>query len=225
MSLSGNLEATNLPADCGAYPTPDLTGARAGLRAMPDDALVARTRAGDTAAFEVLLGRHELDLLRLAFRFVRNHEDAQEVVQDVFLTTWRKLPGFEARSQFGSWLYRVAVNASLMHLRARKSRPVFVGMGTWAQSTAAAYPDLESNAPTDLQPDEQMEAVELQQAIENAVGRLPRQLHSVFIMREVEGWSTRKVGESLGLSEATVKTRLHRARRILREAIAGHAVQ
>ena len=85
---------------------------------VSDEALVERARGKDEAAFEELVGRYEDKLYRLAMRFVRNETDAQEILQDAFLSAWRNLPAFEGRAQFGSWMYRVTVNAALMLLRA-----------------------------------------------------------------------------------------------------------
>ena len=193
---------------------------------VSDDALVSRTRAGDLDAFAELLSRHEQNLLRLAFRFVRNEHDAQEVLQDVFVTTWRKLPGFQDRAQIGSWLYRVTVNASLMHLRVRKRRPECVNMTPGERQTKL---DLGQNLDLDAsdrhRPDTQLESQELRRVIQDAIDRLPTALRAVFDVREIQGWSTRQAAKMLGVSEATVKTRLHRARRLLRARVEGYLVQ
>jgi RNA polymerase sigma-70 factor (ECF subfamily) len=196
------------------------------LKPLSDDALVSRTRAGDLGAFEELLGRHEENLLRLAFRFVRNEHDAQEVLQDVLVTTWRKLPGFQDRAQIGSWLYRVTVNASLMHLRVRRRRPECVDL---APVNRSSKQDLDRDMDLDIadrhRPDSQLESQELRRVIRGAIERLPPSLRSVFEIRELQGWSTRQTAKLLGLSEATVKTRLHRARRMLREMVEGYVLQ
>jgi RNA polymerase sigma-70 factor, ECF subfamily len=190
------------------------------LKPLSDDALVSRTRAGDLGAFEELLGRHEENLLRLAFRFVRNEHDAQEVLQDVFVTTWSKLPGFQDRAQIGSWLYRVTVNASLMHLRVRRRRPECVDL---APIDRSAKQDMEREFDLDgtdhHRPDAQLESQELGRVIQSAIEKLPQPLRSVFEIREIQGWATRQTAKLLGLSEATVKTRLHRARRMLRDRV------
>ena len=81
--------------------------------------LLARARAGEETAIDALLVRHETMIYNVAMRFVRSEDAAREVLQEVFLSTWRKLPTFEGRAQLSSWLYRVSVNASLMYLRKR----------------------------------------------------------------------------------------------------------
>jgi RNA polymerase sigma-70 factor, ECF subfamily len=215
------------PALSATLPAPDAPVLRArDLKPLSDDTLVSRTRAGDLGAFEELLGRHEENLLRLAFRFVRNEHDAQEVLQDVFVTTWRKLPGFQDRAQIGSWLYRVTVNASLMHLRVRKRRPECVDLAPVDRSSKQ---DFDRNVDVEVadrhRPDAQLESQELRRVIQGAIERLPPSLRSVFEIREIQGGSTRQTAKLLSLSEATVKTRLHRARRMLREKVEGYLLQ
>jgi len=104
-------------ADRSPSPSPEATSG------LSDQDLVERARSKDEAAFEELVGRYEDKLYRLAMRFVRNETDAQEILQDAFLSAWRNLPTFEGRAQFGSWMYRVTVNAALMLLRSRNRHP------------------------------------------------------------------------------------------------------
>jgi RNA polymerase sigma-70 factor (ECF subfamily) len=143
----------------------------------------------------------------------------------VFVTTWRKLPGFEDRAQIGSWLYRVTVNASLMHLRGRSRRPQFMDFGLGASALDAADTQRVVERGARLRPDEQLEAHELRRVIQRAVDKLPATLRSVFQVREIQGWSTRQAARSLGITEAAVKARLHRARLALRDEIEGYLVQ
>src|SRR3954453_22834938 len=89
-----------------------------------DEELVARARAREFAAFELLLERYEDKVFRLAFRFVRNESDAKEILQDTFLSVWRKLDTFKGDSQFSSWVYRVAANTALMRLRSQRRHPM-----------------------------------------------------------------------------------------------------
>jgi RNA polymerase sigma-70 factor (ECF subfamily) len=192
---------------------------------LTDADLVSRTRAGDHGALQELLGRHAEPLFRLAWRFVRNEQDAQEILQNVLVTTWRKLPGFEDRSQIGTWLYRVTVNASLMLLRERSRRWKCVNVGCNAGTAGAANVAHEMDPTPRSRPDEQLESRELGRALAHAIDRLPAGLRPVFDLRELQGWSTRKTGRWLGLSDSAVKTRLHRARIALRAEMAGFLVQ
>jgi RNA polymerase sigma-70 factor, ECF subfamily len=197
------------------------------LASLADDALVVRAQGKDVAAFEELLGRYEEKLYRLAMRFVRNESDAQEILQDVFLSAWRKLPGFEGRAQFGSWMYRVTVNAALMFLRSRNRHPEVMledmEPGVLSKTTEASVHGL--NEDWSRRPDDQLQSEELRRHIQGAVDSLPDGLRTVFLVRDVEGLSTEETAELLGLSLPAVKTRLHRARLALREAIGQYFVR
>jgi len=193
------------------------------LAGLTDEALVVRAQGKDVAAFEELLARYEEKLYRLAMRFVRNESDAQEILQDVFLSAWRKLPGFEGRAQFGSWMYRVTVNAALMFLRSRNRHPEVMldDLEPGLLSKATEQSSHGSSEDWSKRPDEQLQSEELRRHIQAAVDALPDGLRTVFLVRDVEGLSTEETAEVLGMSLPAVKTRLHRARLALREAI-GH---
>jgi RNA polymerase sigma-70 factor, ECF subfamily len=217
MTMTVSASATKLASSLAAN-----NNAHAGdLASLTDDQLVACAQNGDQGALEELLGRHEPKLLQLAKRFVPNDHDAQEVVQDVFLTTWRKLPGFEGRAQIGTWLHRVTVNAALMFLRARSRRPHMMKTdGTAADVIGLANPCFEGGGWAARTPDDQLQSAELHHEIQKAVDELPASLRDVFFERLVEGRSTRQTAQALGLSTLVVRTRLHRARLLLRANIA-----
>ena len=191
-----------------------------------DDALVARARTGDFAAFEALVERYEDKVYRLAFRFVRNETEAREIVQETLLSVWRKLDGFKGDSQFSSWLYRVTANAALMRLRSQRRHPEVSTEDLepgFLDTRAAAYgqvaPASENWA---RRPDEELQSEELRQQLQKAIDTLPEIYRTVFLIRDVEEFSTEETAEMLGISVPTVKTRLHRARLALREVIGGH---
>ncbi len=186
---------------------------------VSDEELVARARAKDFAAFEQLLDRYEDKIFRLAFRFVRNETDAKEVLQDTFLTIWRKLDTFKGDSQFSSWLYRVAANTALMRLRAQRRHPEVsteeLPIG-FLDSYGQMPPAGENWA---KRPDDELQSGELRSHIQSAVDTLPEIYRTVFLLRDVEGMSTEETAEVLQISVPTVKTRLHRARLALRDRI------
>ncbi|MGD0835405.1 MAG: sigma-70 family RNA polymerase sigma factor [Polyangia bacterium] len=189
---------------------------------LSDEVLVARARGKDEAAFEELVSRYEDKLYRLAMRFVRNETDAQEILQDAFLSAWRNLPTFEGRAQFGSWMYRVTVNAALMLLRSRNRHPEVTVDDVEPASLNQAVMEsgqMRSNADWSQRPDDQLQSDELRQHIAVSVDALPEGLRTVFLLRDVDELSTEDTAELLGLSIPAVKTRLHRARLALREAI------
>jgi RNA polymerase sigma-70 factor (ECF subfamily) len=191
---------------------------------LQDDMLVSRARVGDEVALRMLLERHKSKLLRLAMRLVGNENDAQEILQDVLVTIWRKLPGFEGRAQVGSWLYRVTMNASLMFLRSRNRLLATTRWGVYQPDLAVSAEDgaSDSSADASTRPDEQLQSAELKYQIQKALDKLPSGLRLVFCEREMKGNSTQQTAESLGLSKPAVKTRLHRARAALRENISDY---
>ncbi|HET6284377.1 MAG TPA: RNA polymerase sigma-70 factor [Polyangia bacterium] len=189
-----------------------------------DDELVALAKKKDYAAFEELLNRYQDKVFRLAFRFVRNESDAKEILQDTFLSIWRKLDTFKGDSQFSSWLYRIAANAALMRLRAQRRHPEIstdeLPSGFLDQYQYGAVPPQGENWAR--RPDEQLQSDELRRHIQEATDALPEIYRTIFLVRDVEGLSTEETAELLGISVPTVKTRLHRARMALREAIAAY---
>jgi RNA polymerase sigma-70 factor (ECF subfamily) len=196
------------------------------LGGLSDDALVARAKARDFDAFEVLVGRYEDKVYRLAFRFMRNETEAKEIVQETLLSVWRKLDGFKGDSQFSSWLYRVTANAALMRLRAQRRHPevsteeLEPGYLDTHQSTFGQITTPGDNWAR--RPDEELQSDEVRRQIQQAIDELPEIYRTVFLIRDVDGMSTEETAEALGLSIPTVKTRLHRARMALRGAIGAH---
>jgi RNA polymerase sigma-70 factor (ECF subfamily) len=211
--------ATNDPPDQpGAPGLPDAPGSPAAAVAT-DEQLVARARDKDFGAFEQLLDRYEDKIFRLAYRFVRNETEAKEVLQDTFLSIWRKLDTFKGDSQFGSWLYRVAANTALMRLRAQRRHPEVS-----TEELPVGYLDNYGHLPPAgenwaKRPDDELQSDELRRHIQSAVDGLPEIYRTVFLLRDVEGLSTEETGEILDISVPTVKTRLHRARIALRDNI------
>jgi RNA polymerase sigma-70 factor (ECF subfamily) len=190
-----------------------------------DGELIARVRNKDFSAFEDLVNRYQDKIYRLAFRFVRNESEAKEIVQDTLLTVWRKLDGFKGDSQFSSWLYRVTANAALMRLRSQRrhaevsTEDVEPEVLERTQQYGQITPPGENWA---RRPDEHLQSERLRAEIQHAVDQLPEIYRSVFLIRDVDGHSTEETAEMLGVSIPTVKTRLHRARLALREAIGSH---
>ncbi len=184
-----------------------------------DEELVARARAKDFGAFEQLLDRYEDKIFRLAYRFVRNETEAKEILQDTFLSIWRKLDSFKGDAQFSTWLYRVAANAALMRLRAQKRHPEVS-----TEDLPIDFLDNYGHLPPAgenwaKRPDDELQSEELRRHIQAAVDELPEIYRTVFLIRDVEGLSTEETAEVLQISIPTVKTRLHRARLALRETI------
>jgi len=180
-----------------------------------DAELVMMIRKGEAEAFEVLMQRYVSKAYGLAARLTKNPEDAEEVLQDVFITVHRKIGGFEGKSSFSSWLYRITMNAALMKLRKRRNdRHVHIEdvVPEYSNSTLLKTCALsESDSLTDRQT--------LLTALEMAIRRLPDEYRPVFVLRDIDGLTSRQVGKILQLSIPAVKSRLHRSRLMLRRKL------
>jgi RNA polymerase sigma-70 factor (ECF subfamily) len=181
-----------------------------------DETLVARAAAGDDSAFEAIVQRYQERVFRLASRLTSDSE-APDVLQDTFLQVYRHLPSFRGDSQFGTWLYRIATNAALMHRRARARRP--------ADSLDMYLPQFEADGrhaatPAELQvascADEMLDRQVLAQKARDVIARLPDLYREAFVLRDLEELSTAQVAQALGIESSTVRQRVHRARLMLR---------
>ena len=196
------------------------------LASLSEADLVKRARGKDVGAFEALVGRTEDKLFRLAMRFVHNESDAQEILQNAYLAAWLNLPSFEGRAQFGSWMHRVTVNASLMFLRVR-DRHLEVAVDN-VEPTEKGDASGQVGEQTGVcnnwsqRPDEEVQSAELRYQIEIAVRSLPERVRATFLLRDVDEMSTEDAAGRLGISIPAVKTRLQRARKVLREYLGSY---
>lgn len=186
-----------------------------------DQALVAKAKTGDYQAFEALVNRYEGKVYRLAMRMLRNQEDAEDALQEAFLQVYRGLQGFEGRSTFSTWLFRLATNVCLMKIRHRGTEPAQL------LPLEEYLPRHEEGGHPQIQdwpdkPEEVLLNKESRQKMLEALERLPAEYRAVFILRDVEGLSNAEAGEALGISVAAVKSRLHRARLALRGMLSGY---
>lgn len=187
---------------------------------VSDQTLVAQTLTGEESAFEGLVERYQGKVYRLALSLTKRHEDAEEVLQDVFLTVHRKLPSFEGRSAFSTWLYRITVNAALMKLRgkgrAEESLEAYLPQFTEDGRHARMVLDFTQG------PEEALLRKEREQVIRAAIDALPPDYKVVLVLRDLEGLSNEAVAEVVGASIMAVKARLHRARLVLRGKLDQH---
>jgi RNA polymerase sigma-70 factor, ECF subfamily len=183
---------------------------------LTDSELVARIRAGERGLFECLMRRHNQRVYRAARAVMGDESEVEDIMQQAYLNAFAHLDQFESRSQFSTWLTRIALNEALARRRRRKALPA-----TELADDRSARRDVmdELNAPQP-DPERQAYAGELHRLLEHAVDRLPETYRVAFVLRDVEGLSTAETGEALGLREEAVKTRLHRARSLIRKSIA-----
>ena len=185
------------------------------FKEQTDEELVRVAQAGDTRAFDELVNRYKEKVYRLSYKILRHEEDAAEALQDAFLSAYRGLKNFKAESTFSTWLYRIATNAALMRYRKRRE-----GHISFEQSQSR-HPDAEPLAIPDwsAQPLDELLDSETREVMQEGIDRLPEELRTVFVLRDVEGMSNAEVAEVLELSIAAVKSRLHRGRVALRDRL------
>jgi RNA polymerase sigma-70 factor (ECF subfamily) len=186
---------------------------------LNDETLLARAQAGDISAFEELVGRHEDKVYGLALRMMRSEADAAEITQDTFLSAYQHLAEFRGEAAFGSWVHRIAANNALMRLRRQRTlevvnedlaAPEFTERGSLAEAPETDW---------SRRADDRILDEELGRAIRQATDGLPEGYREVFLLKDMEGMSYEEISEMLGISVPAVKSRLHRARLALREAI------
>jgi RNA polymerase sigma-70 factor, ECF subfamily len=187
--------------------------------AARDRALVDRIGTGDHAAFETLMRAYNGKLFRIARAILKDDGDAEDTLQDAYLEAYRHLDEFRGGSELSTWLTRIVVNQALMRLRKEKRRSSIVpfrrGPSIDAESPETQVPDNRSESPSAA-----AIRAETRRILERRIDELPSSFRAVFIMREVEDMSIDEIAECLSISSATVRTRLFRARALLRAALA-----
>ncbi len=181
--------------------------------------MVAAARAGQQEAYAEIVERHSGTIYNLALRMMGNPQEAEEVMQEAFISAFRALPRFEGRSQLGTWLYRITYNAALMRLR-RRQAPTFSLDEPWETGEGEQVP--RQFIDWTALPDDMLLNKELRSVLETALQTLSPSLRSVFVLRDIEGLSTAETAEVLELTETNVKVRLHRARLALREKLTAY---
>jgi RNA polymerase sigma-70 factor (ECF subfamily) len=178
--------------------------------------LVNASRNGDPSAFEELVKKYDAKLYRVAQGMIHNHEDAEEVVQTAFLKAYLNLHRFQGNAKFSTWLIRIAMNESFMKLRKQRSnreQPLDTDNAFGAEKSSHNRLDLTDWA---ANPESLYSTTELRQILENCLQKLQPRLRVVFVLRDIEGHSISETSGVLNLTATAVKTRLSRARLLLR---------
>lgn len=187
-------------------------------QAVPDEddfILVDRVLAGDKRAFESLVRRHERRVFRVALAVLGNVEDAEDAMQETFIKTFRHLDQFGKASRFSTWLTRIAVNAAIQKRRSRKS---FVPL-TEAETDEAQI-QIKKYEPWKTNPEQLYGKQEIHRLVEAAIQALPEIYREAFVLRDVEEISAEEAADVLGISVPALKSRLLRARLLVRETLA-----
>jgi RNA polymerase sigma-70 factor (ECF subfamily) len=189
--------------DCGTCTCRELS------QALSDDEVVRRVREGETGLFEIIMRRYNQRLYRVARAILKDDAEAEDVMQQAYLNAYLHLDQFAGKAAFSTWLTKIAVYEALARSARRGTAATYAGAESDEDSTAHIQ-DPQPN------PEHQAFAAELRAVLESAVDRLPESHRVVFTLRQIEGLSTTEAAECLGISEESVKTRLHRARALLR---------
>ena len=183
---------------------------------MSDEEVIARVCAGETALFEELMRRYNQRVYRVVLSVVGNPGEAEDVTQDAWVRAFEHLDQFAGRARFSTWLTRIAVYEALGRVR-RRGRLMEIDAMSERNDPRATPPS------RDPDPEQEAMAGELRLALERSLDAIPEIYHTAFVMREVEGLSTAETAECLEESEDVVKTRLHRARMLLRRELMSRA--
>lgn len=187
-----------------------------------DRQLIARLQAGDEAAVQELAERYSPRIYQLAFRHMKNREDAEEVTQDVLMKVYRKIGAFRGDSALSSWIYRITFNTSMSRLRntrlaraadAELDRAIAIQEGSDERRTPPQPADWSHL------PDEELLRAQLRQAINEAIAELPEIYRAPVVLRDIQGLTTEEASSRLKLKDQTLKSRLHRGRLMLRDRL------
>ncbi len=185
---------------------------------MKETELVARAKKGDHSAFAQLVNAYSEKIYNLLLRILRKKEDAEDILQETFLTVLQKINTFDGRSSFFTWVYRIATNAALMKLR--KKKPLYVEL----PENPDFQESIESKVFVDWSQDasQHVHNAEVKEILNQAIGELSEIYKTVFILRDIEYLSIKETSKILNITEENVKIRLRRARQYLRDKLADY---
>lgn len=181
-----------------------------------DEVLAAAAARGDAGAFRAIMKRHNQRLYRMARSILRNDAEAEDALQSAYLSAFRALGSFRGDSALATWLTRIVINEALALARGR--RPALQAEGDERTLIGGEVIPFPASGPAP-DPERAMAQSQIQRVVERAIDALPDEFRTVLVARTLEEMSVEETAELLGLKPETVKTRLHRARRLLRQAV------
>jgi RNA polymerase sigma-70 factor (ECF subfamily) len=185
---------------------------------VDEAALLGRMQAGDGDAFEACVRTHCGQMLLVARRILRNQEDADDAVQDAFLSAFKGITQFKGQSRLGTWLHRIVVNAALSRLRSLQRHPER-SIEDLLPHFGEGEHQLNPPVPWEATPETTVQDRETRELVQRCINQLPETYRIVLLLRDIEGLATEETAQILGTSTAVVKTRLHRARQALRSLL------
>jgi len=197
-----------------------VTGTRPEWAALSDQEVVLRARSGQEAAYRELIRRYERPVFALLFRMVRDRELAEDLAQETFIKALNAIDSYRPEFKFSSWIFKIANNAAIDHLRRRELNTLSLDGSPHAETPEAMQATALQIGARQETPLDAVEAKELGGAIEAAIGSLRPEYRSCILLRHVEGRAYEEIAEMLNLPLGTVKTYIHRARNELRQSLA-----
>lgn len=191
--------------------------ARVDYATLDEAELVARARAKESGAFRAIMKKANQRLFRIARSAVRDDAEAEDIVQETYVRAFAALDSFRGDSSIFTWLTRIALNEAHGRLRRRRNHVALDEVEIMQRRDADVIPF--PGGELSISPETEAARLQVRRLLEAAIDELPKDFRMVFIMREVEGLSMAETAAALGIREETVKTRLHRARRLLRGAL------
>ncbi len=181
--------------------------------------LIEGLRAADPEAYRSFVDLNSANVYNLALKLLNEEQEAEDVLQETFLSAFRAIDRFEGRAKLSTWLYRIAYNASLMHLRKRDRMTTFSLDRPLTHEQQMGELSARILVDWSTMPDDQLLTAEARQEMDRAIAALPESLRSAFVLRDVQGLSGAETAEVLGITVQAVKNRLHRARLALRDRL------
>jgi RNA polymerase sigma factor (sigma-70 family) len=181
---------------------------------LDDAVVVRRVLAGEKELFEILLRRYNQTLYRVVRSYLKDQFEIQDAMQNAYLKAFDKLSQFQGNSAFSTWLIRIGINEALLRIKViKKAKVIYLNASGMSEETAGQVPDKQMN------PEKTIIRQEAQQILERAIDSLPEKCRVVYVLKEIEGLSNSQVSESLNLTDANIKVRLHRAKVLLKDSL------
>jgi RNA polymerase sigma-70 factor (ECF subfamily) len=196
-----------------------------GVASTSEAELLEALSAGDPAAYRQLVELNSANVYSIALKLLGDEQEAEDVLQETFLSAFEAIDRFEGRSKLSTWLYRIAYNASLMRLRKRGQMTTFSLDRPLGAEDVPEGPISHHLVDWSAVPDDQLLTAEARQEMDRAIAELPESLRSAFVLRDIQGLSGAETAEILGVTVQAVKNRLHRARLRLRDRLSGYFVE
>jgi RNA polymerase sigma-70 factor (ECF subfamily) len=184
-----------------------------------DHEIVLLCKKGDMDAFEVLVKKHQKAIFNIAYRMMGSYEEASDIVQDAFISAFRRINDFKGRAKFSTWLYAIVMNLSknrLKQLRARIHHEKYSIDNPMPMNEGRAYGDPKSSEPSAL---EMLEKKDARQKVQQCIHSLDDELREVVVLRDIQGFTYEEISDLLAIPDGTVKSRLFRAREALKDCL------